>query len=272
MNFDMVVSDFDDTLLRDDATISRNTLDTIEEFTRRGGKFFICTGRMFKSIMLAGKKFGIKGLVSGFQGALIGNLETGEIIKEMPIPKDKAIERLRFLESKGYYIHIYDEKGNLFTNDYNDLSVIYEKWCGVAVQPQKEKLSELVERTGFKVFKIIVADTEDRIASLYDEIESQNNGDFVYSISKPILLEIVYKGACKGSAVKYLADKFQIPLSKVMACGDSLNDMPMLKVAGLSIAVENGSDTVKNQVDFITKSNNEDGVAFAIKKFCFGEE
>ena len=72
--------------------------------------------------------------------------------------------------------------------------------------------------------------------------------------------------ANKGSAVKLMAEKSSIKRDEIMAIGNENNDIPMLEYAGFSVAVDNASDTVKSHADFITKSNNSHGVAYAIDR------
>ena len=66
----------------------------------------------------------------------------------------------------------------------------------------------------------------------------------------------------------HLAEHLNIPFSQIMACGDGNNDMEMVKRAGLGVAMENGEEALKEIADFVTKSNNKEGVAYAIEKFC----
>lgn len=75
------------------------------------------------------------------------------------------------------------------------------------------------------------------------------------------------KGINKFAGVKMIADSLGLAPDEVMACGDADNDIPMLEYAGLGVAVANANERVKATADFISKSNDEDGVAFAVEKF-----
>ncbi len=87
------------------------------------------------------------------------------------------------------------------------------------------------------------------------------------TISCPEYLEFNHPEANKGNGVKVLTDMLNIPIEQVLAIGDSFNDISMLDVAGLGVAVANAPDEVKAHADFITLPNNHDGVAHAIEKF-----
>lgn len=90
--------------------------------------------------------------------------------------------------------------------------------------------------------------------------------------SKPHFLEIMHKEGTKGHAVQFLANHFGLECSQVIAIGDSWNDREMLEVAGLGVAMENAVESLKEIADYITLSNNEDGVKHVIDKFIFNQK
>jgi hydroxymethylpyrimidine pyrophosphatase-like HAD family hydrolase len=85
--------------------------------------------------------------------------------------------------------------------------------------------------------------------------------------SHPSNVEISAQGVSKKSGVERVCDALKIPITEVMAVGDSHNDIELITAAGLGVAVENASEEVKRAADIITKSNAEDGVAYAIQKY-----
>ncbi len=85
--------------------------------------------------------------------------------------------------------------------------------------------------------------------------------------SKPFFLELTNKYGTKGEAVKFLGEYFGIPREQIMVIGDTYNDVSMIKYAGLGVCMANGPDDVKKVADYVTLSNDEDGVAHAIEKF-----
>ena len=87
--------------------------------------------------------------------------------------------------------------------------------------------------------------------------------------SATVLIEISPISDNKGEAVKYLANYYGIPIEKTIAMGDNLNDLPMVKIAGLGVAVANATEKLKQAADFISVSNNDGAVAQIIEKFGF---
>ena len=86
-----------------------------------------------------------------------------------------------------------------------------------------------------------------------------------------IFLEVVPAGIEKSASLESLLDILNIKREELMACGDGMNDISMLKYAGLAVAMENAYPEVKEYADYITSSNDDDGVAYAIEKFILND-
>ena len=93
-------------------------------------------------------------------------------------------------------------------------------------------------------------------------------GQLYATSSKPGYVEMMHPAVNKGQALAFLADKLKINQNEVMAVGDSLNDIDMLKFAGFGVAMGNAAPEVKAAAQAVTRSNNEDGVAEAIEKYA----
>ena len=85
-------------------------------------------------------------------------------------------------------------------------------------------------------------------------------------------INIINTSASKGNAINGLCKFLKIDINDVIAIGDGINDISMIKFAGLGIAMENAIDEVKNAASYVTDSNKNDGVAKAIKKFILDQE
>lgn len=85
-------------------------------------------------------------------------------------------------------------------------------------------------------------------------------------------IEYTLKGTSKAEGLRFLADYLQVPMDATMACGDTQNDIDIVQAAAIGVAMGNAENDVKAIADFISKTNNEDGVAYAINKFIFGAE
>jgi HAD-superfamily hydrolase, subfamily IIB len=108
---------------------------------------------------------------------------------------------------------------------------------------------------------------QNEIEVLNTKIKDYNSNNLNIYLSKPTYLEMMPNNASKTSAIEVLCKKYDIQRSEVIAIGDNYNDINMIEFAGLGIAMGNAPDAVKQYADDITLSNDEDGVAVAIKKY-----
>ena len=85
-------------------------------------------------------------------------------------------------------------------------------------------------------------------------------------------IEYTMAGTTKAMGLRFLADLLDVPMECTMACGDTQNDADIMQAAAIGVAMGNASNDIKAIADFVTKSNNESGIAYASEKFVFGEE
>ena len=126
------------------------------------------------------------------------------------------------------------------------------------------ELIELWKKEGTGPNKILCMSSPDKINFLKDNIKAS---DLNIYPSKPTYLEIMPTKASKTSAINCLQKKFNVDKSEIIAMGDNYNDIDMLEYAGLGIAMGNAPDDVKKYANDVTLTNDEDGVAIALKKY-----
>lgn len=119
---------------------------------------------------------------------------------------------------------------------------------------------------------MLIIDEPEVLDELIPELRVLLGNEVHITKSKPHFLEIMHHEGTKGHALTFLANHFGCELSETIAIGDSWNDHEMLECAGLGIAMENAIPDLKKLADYITRSNNEDGVKHAIDKFVLNVE
>ena len=270
MQYKMIVSDFDGTLRRSEGGISEGNTQAIRDYVAAGGVFALCTGRMISSILPYAKQLGLEGFVVAYQGAIIQDIATGTSLRDARIPNADAVSICRFLESEGQHIHVYD--GDIFyVNMDDEFRFWYERACAVRGVLTSPDISQTVEKQKIRPHKILVACAAERRGAVYAELSARFGKEFYVTTSTENLVEITAKGCNKGDALAYMADSLHIPLRETIAVGDNYNDLPMLRAAGLGVAVMNGEQALKDAADFVTKTCDEDGVGYVIRKFGLGE-
>ena len=115
--------------------------------------------------------------------------------------------------------------------------------------------------------KVIFMATEDKINSIRPQVEATFTGKAAITTAIPGMLELLPLGASKRAGVEYLLNRLGVEPSKVMAIGDGENDVEMLQLCGLGVAVGNAGAAARSVADVVVGSNDEDGVAEAIEQF-----
>lgn len=263
MKYRLFCSDFDGTLMRADGTISENVKNEIARYTAAGGIFTVVTGRMTSSILPRVREFASDGIVVAYQGAVVADVKTGEILKSACFEGGDALRAVRLLEEGNHHIHVYTNEG-LFVNRRDEMLKEYERICGVTGIVLSEKLSDWLVREGPAVIKVLAMIEPERRLALHEELQEALGNQFFVTCSNEWLVEIMPKGQDKGGAIEFLCDYFGISRDEVAAIGDQLNDLPMLAQAGGKFAVANAQEALK-QTAAVVPSCEEDGVAVALK-------
>ena len=280
----LVVCDMDGTLLNSNNDISSTNINEIKRLESRGVKFVIVTGRQAKEIRELLKKYDINIDVIGLNGSEICNTQ-GTIIWNKGIENNDVKKIVNILNEKKvlYKCYYSDEiiikcperieeiligfvldKYKKVENREQDLKNYYIKLCN-----NYENIDDIVGYDKYKVnemLKIEVLDTDKEMLRDIKELVSKISSVYVTSSYKNNI-EITSKGVNKGNAVKILSDMLNISREELMAFGDNFNDKEMIEYAGIGVAMQNGVEEIKNVADYITLTNDEDGVSYAIEKF-----
>lgn len=270
LNYKLIVSDFDGTLANSLNEVPERVVKTVNDYVRFGGAFAVCTGRILPCILPRVKQMGLEGLVVASQGSQIAEIDSGKIIKCVGFSDGEAAEICAFLEEQGCNIQLYFTDGfysslpadNPYLNKYEDI-------IGLKSLHTKGRISSVC-RSSDKLFcKVAVLVDKNERDELYKKLYSRFSPRFDVTCSAAVLIEISPKGETKGSALKFLADRYDIPIEKTIAIGDNLNDISMIEAAGVGVAVKNGEEALKEAADVIAPANDECAVAEIIERFGY---
>ncbi len=270
MKYKLIVADFDDTILNSNLEYSQFFVDTVHRYVEAGGAFHIATGRMTSAIIDTARAMGLKGDLLTFQGSIVIDIESGDIVERHGFSVDDAVRIAKAIEKEGEYYHVYDGD-NFITAEGNFFSKIYARFSKCAAVEIHRPVSEYIVETGLTPPKMMVMTDPDKVAGLIEKFSAEFSDVAVVNTSKEWMVEIVPKEIDKGKAVARLAQKLGIKREETICIGDSLNDASMLKWAGLSACVANGSEGAKACADVIAPSNDEEGVAYVIRKYGLEE-
>jgi Cof subfamily protein (haloacid dehalogenase superfamily) len=259
----LVAIDLDDTLLRDDLTISPYSKETIRAVRQRGVVVTLATGRMFRSALPYAQELGFDAPLITYQGALVKSAFSGEVIYHCPLPADVAEIVIELAREKNIQVNFYLDD-HLYVERLTPLGAHYPRFARVPCA-QVDDLKCLLDRGN--PLKLLLIEDETIIDELAREVKAAVGSRAHVTRSKLRYLEVVHPEATKAHALRELAHWFGVSREEIMAFGDSFNDIEMLEFAGFGVAVANAPPEVQRHASYVTSSNNEDGVAAALEKF-----
>lgn len=260
--FKLVAMDMDDTLLTSALDITEQTKRTLEQVRDQGVHVTLATGRMYSSTLPFARELGITEPLITYQGALVKDDSSGAVLYYRPVPLQAARNVLQKGYELGIHINIY-LNDTLFVDSITEEGIGYAKLARVELHP----VGNLLDFLNDDPVKIIFIAEEKLLDKLQPLMEENYGRELYITRSKPHYLEFMHFEANKGRALAALAEKLGVARDEVIAFGDSFNDLPMIKYAGLGVAMGNARQEVKAQADYVTAANDDEGVARALEKF-----
>lgn len=264
--------DLDGTTLTTDKKLTPHTKEVLEACIRRGIEVLPATGRVWSGIPEELMKMeGVHYVISS-NGAAVVELATGKAVYTNGIAWDRALEVFDILERYDTFYDAYAE-GNgwceaRFYENLNDYGI--EPLIQRLVKSSRTCIEDLREwvkehKSPIEKINMFFRDEEKRQQAFR---ELSGIPDLAVTCSLTNNLEINHCTCNKGDALLNLGKILGISMEQIMACGDGNNDLEMVRNAGVGVAMENGEDSVKEAADYVTVTNDEEGVARAIELFC----
>lgn len=266
----IVFSDVDNTLITSNNEISPGVNAAIKNYVQAGGIFVLASARPPLGMRDLVKQLDCGALVICLNGALIlqssSNDAQTRILFEQAMRPNVLSTILKINES-----HHLSLSTNVFARQKwlvqkSDYWVQQEEnitGAKATITPFEQQLGTAQQ----PVHKILCMGQPEEISVLEQQLEKYPQLHLSYQRSKPTYLEIVDASVSKMKAIEKVAEFTKTPLSQTMAIGDGENDLPMIKDAGIGIAVANSFPKVKAAADHVVSSNNDDGVAEALRKY-----
>ncbi|MBO4107268.1 sugar-phosphatase [Streptococcus suis] len=266
MSIKLVAVDIDGTLLNSQHQITPDVKQAIQEAKEAGVKIVIATGRPISGVhhILEELQLNQAGdFVITFNGSLVQDAHTGEDLVKNTLSYQDYLDLVHLSNTLSLPMHASTKEG-LFTANRNiGKYTVYESTLVNA--PIFYRTPE--EMTDKEIIKVMMVDEPERLDRALETIPAAFFDRFTIAKSAPFYLEFTPKQANKGLAIIALAQTLGLTMDQTMAIGDQENDRPMLEVVGHPVVMENGSDSVKAIAKTITKSNDEHGVAHAIREW-----
>ena len=267
LKYKLVAIDMDGTLLNSENKVTDRTRKAIENARNQGTHIVIATGRILKSALHYSESLGLKNPLIACNGAIIVD-EFQNVIYEKHIEKKNVIDIIDLAKSEGIYFHFYDRSSFYSNVRVEEVLKFYNegsKTMDINLKIFKDT-EEIMNMKDLNVYKFIFIDNnKDKLHRFREKIEKFENINTSSSWINNI--EAMGNNVSKGEALKELCKILNVEAKEVVSIGDSENDLSMLKFSGLGVAMGNGDKDIKERSNYITDSNDDDGVAKVIEKF-----
>ncbi|WP_335871469.1 Cof-type HAD-IIB family hydrolase [Bacillus sp. 2205SS5-2] len=263
--YKMIVLDLDDTLLQSDQTISLRTINALMTAQAQGVKVVLASGRptfgmrgIARELQL--EKFG--SYILSFNGSKIIDCQTNEELYSMTLSPETAHELhdLSVREDVSILTYVGD---TIITNTANAFATIESELTGLPV----EVVSDFKEAVREPVVKALMLKEPARLVEVEQKLQAELADSLSVMRSKPFFLEFTALGVTKGASLDFLIKKLGITQEEVIAIGDSYNDLTMIEFAGLGVAMGNAPEDIKEKANYVTDTNDKDGVAKIVEEF-----
>ncbi|MDO4793267.1 MAG: Cof-type HAD-IIB family hydrolase [Filifactor alocis] len=271
--FELIASDLDGTLLENVAGYSDETYRSVRELIKKGMRFIVATGRIYRSASLFAKSLGTKDYVISCNGAYVRHTDTGEVLLEERLPKEALLTMMDYLDEKEAFYCIYDaetiysRKPTGLVEHYLRLNKSLEPEDRIRVEITDE-FKEVVEKGG-RILKLVVLEKRMELLNEWKSVLSEME-DLEVVQSSDTNMEIMKKGVSKGRGLRLISERYGIDPERIIAFGDHLNDASMLEYAGIGVAMGNAGDELKKMADYVTDTNTKDGFSKAMRHILEG--
>ncbi|MGT2887578.1 sugar-phosphatase [Streptococcus didelphis] len=266
MSIKLVAVDIDGTLITDDRKITSQVFEAIQDAKKEDVKIVIATGRPIVGVtpLLEELQLNQPGdYVITFNGGLVQDAASGEeVVKEIMSYEDYLdIEYLS--RQLDLHMHAITKEGIYTANRNIGKYTVHE--ATLVNMPIFYRTPEEMKHK--EIVKMMMIDEPGRLEEAIKKIPPIFYEKYNIVKSTPFYLEFMLKSVSKGNAIIHLAQKLGLDMSQTMAIGDAENDRAMLEVVANPVVMENGVAELKEIAKYITKSNNESGVAHAIRQW-----
>ena len=266
--YKLLVLDVDGTLLDGEDKISPRNKKAIQGARDMGVKVILASGRMFFITKKYADQLNLNMPLITYNGALIKNSE-GRIISHTPVPLNITFEVISFTRRQGLHLNTYLDD-TLYVERENKYSRYYQNRYGVTPHVVLDLL-KFYEKKGTPPTKLLVIIETKEMNKWFPIFKEKFLNKLYLTQSEGRHIELLHPHVSKVFALKKVINLYGIKREEIMAIGDGVNDIEMIKYAELGVAMDNSSSLVKKVADYMAPSNIKDGVAETIERFILNK-
>ena len=257
--------DLDGTLNNDQKIITEKTKAALMDAQKSGIRLALASARPSPGLYKERDILRLQdhqGILMSYNGGRIVDAESGKVLFETSMDLEETKQVLRQLE-KLPVTPILDDGVQFYVTDKNGYKVDYECRNNNMVCTEVPNLAEFLD---FAPIKILMSVQPEELAQVQETIAGFLPESLTVVQTAAFYLEVIPKVINKGQGIRDICKVLELPTEAVIAFGDAANDIPMLREAGVGVAMGNAQEAVKAAADLVTLSNNEDGIAAALEQ------
>lgn len=269
MDYKIIVLDLDGTLTNRDKVITPRTREALMKAQDAGKIVVLASGRPTPGVMPLAKELKLDehdGYILSFNGGMIVSCKTGEAVFSSQLPVEANGKVIDLAREHRVDIITYEGDKLIASNASYQYIALESRVCHMEVKEIGEP-EEMKQYVTFSVPKFILTAKGDYLATVEPKVKAALGESYSVYRSDPYYLEVLPKGIDKANSLERFLEASGHKREEMIACGDGYNDLSMVRFAGLGVAMANGVAPVREAADYVTLSNDEDGVAHVVEKF-----
>ena len=266
MNTKALVLDIDGTLTNSEKQITPNTKQAIIDTMKRGHLVILASGRPTPGMKRYADELELEeygGYMLSFNGARIIQCKTGEIVYQQTLPMSVIPGLYHFAveHDLGICTYLGDD---IIVGTRLDSYLELESRINQMHMKQVDHFDQFVD---FDVNKCLITVDPEKAPELLEQLQKKYGDILSIYRSEPFFIEVMPQHVDKAASLDKMLSSVGLSRENVICCGDGFNDVSMIKYAGIGVAMENAQPLVKEAADYITSSNNDDGIVKVIDQF-----
>jgi Cof subfamily protein (haloacid dehalogenase superfamily) len=267
VNIKLLIADVDGTLVTKNKMLTPRTCEAVDKLRAAGVMFTITSGRPPRGMAKLIEPLKLTAPVAAFNGGMYVKSDLTTVLVQHTIPREVARAAVDFLRQAGLDVWVYQGDDWFITNPTGPR--VARETNNVGFEPTV--IANIYSVLDAPIKIVGVSEDRDLLARAETELTARLGTDAAAARSASAYVDVTHPEANKGMVVREAARLLNLPLEQIATIGDQVNDVPMLSIAGMGIAMGNASDEVKVVARHITRSNEEDGFAHAVESYILGE-
>lgn len=266
MNQKVLVLDIDGTLTNSKKEITEATKAALWDAMDRGHKVMLASGRPTPGMRRYEDELKLQekgGYLLSYNGARVIDCKSNEVVFQQILPREMIPELYAFAKEHGMGLISYLKDTVLSAFEPDEFVELEAKINGLPIRV----VENFVEFIDFDVNKCLMTAPGEQAAIFEKELQAKFEGKASIYRSEPFFVEIMPMNVDKAASLDKVLPLIGKKQEDTICCGDGFNDMSMIRYAGLGVAMDNAQPAVKEVADYITKSNDEDGLVEVVEKF-----